>query len=92
MRRLSLAAIAFLATGLYGQAPLPPTITSISPSSTIAGSPTFGLIVTGTGFQTVLVGSRIISTSQVRWNGVTLPTSYLNLHATAGERGRVARG
>ena len=43
MKRLILAAITFLATGLYGQAPPPPpTITNLSPSSTLAGSPAFG--------------------------------------------------
>jgi len=77
MKRRGLAAIAFLATGLYGQTP-PPIISSISPSSVIAGSPAFTLTVTGTGFQRLAVGAGYLSTSQVRWNGVALATGYLS--------------
>jgi hypothetical protein len=78
MKRRGLAAIAFLATGLYGQTAAPPTVSSISPSSVIAGSPTFTLTVTGTGFQRVAADSGYSSTSQVRWGGVALATGYLS--------------
>ena len=46
-----------------------PTIASLSPGSTIAGSSGFILTVTGTGFN---------ASSVIKWNGNTLPTTYLD--------------
>src|SRR5439155_1405260 len=46
-----------------------PTITSISPSSTIAGSGSFTLTVNGTNF---------VSTSTVNWNGSALATTFVS--------------
>jgi hypothetical protein len=46
-----------------------PVITSLSPPSTIAGSPAFTLTVNGYNF---------IPTSQVLWNNSPLPTSFVN--------------
>ena len=45
-----------------------PAITSISPGTTTAGSPSFTLTVTGSNFS---------ASSVVRWNGVARPTSYV---------------
>ncbi len=58
-------------TSLVSLTPNPvPMITSISPSSQLAGSPTFTLTVTGTGFNT---------SSRVRWNGAQIgPTTYVD--------------
>jgi hypothetical protein len=50
-----------------------PTITSISPSSAIAGGPSFTLTVDGTGF--VSGGA---TASAVDWNGVKLGTTFVN--------------
>jgi sugar lactone lactonase YvrE len=49
--------------------PATPVITLVSPTSFIAGSPSSGLSVVGTGF---------VSTSVVQWNGVNLPTTFSN--------------
>jgi hypothetical protein len=46
-----------------------PSLTSLSPSLVNAGSPGFSLIVTGTGFNV---------NSQVRWNGLALPTAFIS--------------
>src|SRR5207248_9896283 len=46
-----------------------PTTTSISPSSTTAGSAQFILTVNGTNF---------ISTSKVNWNGSALTTTFVS--------------
>lgn len=46
-----------------------PAITSLSPSSTVAGSPSFTLTVTGTGF---------VSGSIVRWNGSDRTTTFVS--------------
>ncbi len=46
-----------------------PTLTTISPASTIAGSPAFTITVTGTNF---------IPQSKIRWNGVDLATTYIS--------------
>src|SRR5213082_3606250 len=46
-----------------------PTITSISPTSTIAGSGQFTLTVNGTNF---------VSTSTVNWNGSPLTTTFVS--------------
>jgi hypothetical protein len=48
---------------------VPPVITGLSPSSTLAGGGTFTLIVTGTGFN---------SNSIINWDGQALPTSYVS--------------
>src|SRR5882757_10052653 len=46
-----------------------PTITSINPSSSLAGSPQFILTVNGTNF---------VATSSVRWNGTALTTTFVS--------------
>lgn len=46
-----------------------PTITSISPTSVVAGSGTFTLFVYGTNF---------VATSTVKWNGKGMPTAYVS--------------
>jgi hypothetical protein len=46
-----------------------PVITSLSPTSIIAGNPSFPLTVLGTGFD---------SNSAVLWNGSLLPTTFLS--------------
>jgi IPT/TIG domain len=46
-----------------------PTVTSISPSSTVAGGPAFTLTVTGTNFT---------STSIVQWNGTNRTTTFVD--------------
>jgi TolB protein len=55
----------------WGRTPsLPaPTITSLNPSSAIAGGSAFALTVNGTGF---------VSGSVVRWNGSNRATTYVN--------------
>jgi hypothetical protein len=55
----------------WGQVPPPPapTITSLNPSSAIAGGSAFTLTVNGTDF---------VSGSVVRWNGSDRPTNYVN--------------
>src|SRR5207247_1731401 len=55
-------------TALAANNPVP-TTTSISPSSTIAGSPQFTLTVNGTNF---------VSTSKVNWNGTALTTTFVS--------------
>jgi subtilisin len=52
------------------QAPVNPTpsLTSLSPTSTAAGSPEFELTVNGNGF---------VSSSVVRWNGSSRPTTFI---------------
>src|SRR5437773_8320561 len=55
-------------TALAANNPVP-TTTSISPSSTIAGSPQFTLTVNGTNFD---------STSKVNWNGSALTTTFVS--------------
>jgi trimeric autotransporter adhesin len=57
------------------QQPATPVITSISPTSIIAGSPTTSVMVSGTGFT---------SDSVVQWNGMALATFYggFDLYAT----------
>lgn len=47
----------------------PPTLTSISPSSAVAGSGAFALTATGTGF---------VQGSVVRWNGSNRTTSFVS--------------
>ncbi|MDD1670988.1 MAG: lectin like domain-containing protein, partial [Methanomicrobiales archaeon] len=44
-----------------------PSISTLSPPSTIAG---------GTGFDMVVTGSNFVSGSKVRWNGADRPTAY----------------
>lgn len=44
-----------------------PVLSSISPNSTIAGGPTFTLMVSGSGF---------VSSSVVEWNSSALPTAF----------------
>ncbi len=75
-RHISILVVLLLAltSALFAQVPL--AITSISPDRAFAGSPTFTLTVTGTGFQAIAVGSGFLSLSQVRWNGVNIPTTY----------------
>src|SRR5262249_24790061 len=51
---------------LFAQAP---TISSIVPNSTIAGSPAFTLNLTGTNYN---------AASQVQWNGSARPTTFLS--------------
>ncbi|HRJ32020.1 MAG TPA: matrixin family metalloprotease [Fimbriimonadaceae bacterium] len=52
-----------------------PTINSISPSSGLAGGPTFTLTVTGTGF---------VSSTSVRWNNSSIATNVISsTHLTA---------
>ena len=46
-----------------------PAITSVSPSSAPAGSPTTPIAISGTGFT---------NTSVARWNGLSLVTTYVN--------------
>jgi hypothetical protein len=46
-----------------------PAITSLTPTQTSAGSGAFTLTVNGTGF---------VSSSVVRWNGVSHPTTYIS--------------
>lgn len=46
-----------------------PTVSSIAPSVTLAGGPGFTLTVTGAGFR---------STSVVRWNGASRPTTVVS--------------
>jgi hypothetical protein len=46
-----------------------PTLTSVSPTSAIAGSAAISLTATGTGF---------ISSSTIQWNGTALATSYVS--------------
>ncbi|MGE5596059.1 MAG: beta strand repeat-containing protein [Hyphomicrobiales bacterium] len=46
-----------------------PTLTSVAPTSAIAGDPGFTLTVNGTGF---------IATSKVRWDGADLATTYVS--------------
>ncbi len=46
-----------------------PAITSLAPSSTLAGSAAFALTVNGTGFT---------SSSMVQWNGVDLTTTFID--------------
>lgn len=55
--------------------PAVPAITSVSPTSTIAGSPTVYLSVYGTGFT---------STSVVQWNGTALPTGLITFYNGPG--------
>jgi hypothetical protein len=50
-----------------------PTITSLSPQSTLAGSPSFTLTVNGTNFS---------ASSVVTWNGQNLATSFSSLSNT----------
>ena len=46
-----------------------PVINSLSPSNKIAGSSTFTLTVSGTGF---------VANSIINWNGIALPTTYIS--------------
>lgn len=46
-----------------------PVLTSISPSAAIAGSPGFTILAGGSGFQ---------PNSQIRWNGTSLASTFLN--------------
>ena len=62
-----------LATECIGVCVLPkPVLTSISPTSAIAGGKGFSLTVNGYGFASVL------SQSVVEWNGVHLATGFVN--------------
>ncbi len=47
----------------------PPSITTLSPASVIAGSGSFTLTVNGTGF---------VSGAQIQWNGAMLPTTFVS--------------
>ncbi|HUQ93551.1 MAG TPA: putative Ig domain-containing protein, partial [Bryobacteraceae bacterium] len=51
-----------------------PLITGLTPSTAIAGTPGFSLVVSGTGF---------LSTSVVRWNGSPVPTTFAAGQLTA---------
>ncbi len=55
--------------GFLISAGTPPTITSLSPASTVAAGPTFTLTVNGSGF---------VSASVVDWNGNAVPTTVVN--------------
>jgi concanavalin A-like lectin/glucanase superfamily protein/IPT/TIG domain-containing protein len=46
-----------------------PTLSSLSPSSALAGGPAFTLTVTGTNF---------VTSSAVRWNGAARPTTFVS--------------
>lgn len=46
-----------------------PTLSSISPTSAVAGSPAFTLTVNGSGF---------VSASTVQWNGTARPTTFVS--------------
>lgn len=46
-----------------------PKITSLTPSTVKAGSPTFTLTINGTG---------LVTTSQAKWNGANIPTTYVS--------------
>lgn len=53
--------------GTGSSASAPPTITSLSPASAVAGGPAFELLVNGTNF---------VSGAVVQWNGSNLPTTF----------------
>ena len=56
----------------FGQLPIynpPPSVSSISPTGTDAFGPGLALTVSGSGF---------VSTSEVRWNGTPLATTYVS--------------
>jgi hypothetical protein len=66
--------------------PTPPTITSLNPTSTTAGGPSFTLAVNGTNF---------VNGSVVRWNGANRTTTYISvsqLTATIGVADIVSPG
>jgi len=46
-----------------------PTVTTISPNSSQQGGPAFTLSV---------VGANFLATSQVQWNGTTMPTTFVS--------------
>ena len=52
-----------------GSAPAAPTLTSLSPSSAVAGGPGFSLTVNGSNF---------VSGSVVRWNGANRTTTFVS--------------
>ena len=52
-----------------GSGPAAPTLTSLSPSSALAGGPAFPLTVNGSNF---------VSGSVVRWNGANRPTTFVS--------------
>ncbi len=47
------------------------TITSLSPQNTVAGAPTFTLVVNGVGF---------LGTNNVQWDGATIPTTFVSFN------------
>ncbi len=55
--------------GLVGLQPVLPTITSISPTTAVAGAPAFSLTVNGTGY---------VSGSTISWNGTALTTTFVS--------------
>ena len=66
-----------------------PVLTSIAPTSTLALSPTFTLVVNGSNFIAGTPASRVL------WNGVGLPTTYVSsteLRATVANSLIVAGG
>ena len=65
---LALAFVLNLA-GSFPVAPIPPILTSIVPSNTLAGGATLSLTLYGTDFY---------DGSIVQWNGVNVPTTYIN--------------
>jgi hypothetical protein len=67
--RIVLALFFLLPISLFAQVP---SITSLSPSAVVAGSPAFILTVTGTNY--LSPGTNVGSV--VQWNGSTLPTNY----------------
>ena len=63
---LSIGNAIFTVTQIINPAP---TLTSLSPSSVVAGGPAFMLTVTGTNF---------VNSSVVRWNGNDRPTTFVS--------------
>jgi hypothetical protein len=53
----------------YSGTPPSPTLTSVSPGSVVAGSPSFTITATGTNFT---------NTSVINWNGAALTTTYIS--------------
>src|SRR5579862_1933307 len=76
----SLSSFAFAALFLTGIVTVPdalgqgtPTLSTLSPNTTVAGGPGFTLTVTGGGFV-----ANLFNGSSVQWNGTGLSTSPLN--------------
>jgi uncharacterized protein (TIGR03437 family) len=62
--------------GYFGVSPAVPTITSMNPSSRMAGAPRFTLALRGSGFSPEAV---------VRWSGARLPTTYVSYAEVTAE-------